>query len=212
MFSPRLLAGLLCLFSGTAQIFAQSASCTYTFFNTPSQFVATFIKGINLYGNVVGTACGTENPNGCVGDRGYIRYSDGSTKILLAPNSNDTQFNRRNASGVTVGQMGNSKGTHGVVYYNGTWRSVDFPGATATTLTGINKYGTIVGNWTDGNGHSHAFRLKNGTFTQLKTSGASDIYAESISDTGAIVGWYANSSAAVYINGFVWQTGVLRTF
>ena len=168
MFSPRLLAGLLCLFSGTAQVFAQSASCTYTFFQhtfavcRPHSLRESTSTAISLARHA---APKTQWLFG----RPWLHPLLGQQHQDSArPKFHDTQFNRRNASGVTVGQMGNSKGTHGVVYYNGTWRSIDFPGAAATTLTGINKYGTIVGNWTDGNGHSHAFRLKNGTFIQFK--------------------------------------------
>lgn len=211
MFSRRVLACLLCVVAGAAQAFAQTASCTFNFFDTPSQYVATFINGINRYGNIVGTDCGNEDPNGCFNDRGYIRYANGSVKNLLAPNSTDTEFMRRNASGVTVGQFTDSKGTHGAVYYNGTWKAVDYPGAVSTSLTGINMYGTLVGNWIDTTGHSHGFRLKNGTFTNINAAPNSDTYAQSISDTGVIVGWYDDPNAAVYTNGFIMQNGTIKT-
>jgi hypothetical protein len=212
MLSRRVLACLLCVFAGAAQALAQTASCSFDFFETPKQFVATFINGINRYGNIVGTGCGNEDPNGCFDDRGYIRYSGGGVKILLAPNSIDTQFTRRNASGVTVGQSTDSKGTHGIVNYNGTWRTVDFPGAVSTSLTGINMYGSMVGNWSDSKGHSHGFELKNGKFTSISAPGANtNTYAQSISDTGVIVGSYDDPDAAVYTNGFVVKNGVLTT-
>ena len=141
MLRKTLSALFPCLLFATMPAVAQTANCTFTFFQLPApQYNRTLPNGINRYGNVVGTGQGHD------GGQGMIRYSNGTFKSLLAPNSIATFFNRRNASGVTVGDwVDSNQKVHGAVYANGTWRTVDYPGGSRTELTGINIYGTIVG-------------------------------------------------------------------
>ena len=213
MVSLHIKAGLLCVLFGTVQAFAQTASCTFTFFQLPTtKFEHTFAQGINRYGNVVGFGCGQDTPSGCINNRGLIRFTDGSLKTLLAPNSTDTMFARRNASGVTVGEsIGTAGHHHGIVFFNGTWRKVDFPGAQATALTGINRYNTIVGVYTGSNGLRRGFRLKDGKFTKIDFPGADETVPESISDTGVVVGTFSKFNGSPFLtNGFVLVNGVYQ--
>src|SRR4051812_26615376 len=140
--SRTIPATLACLLLSAILASAQTtANCTFTFFQgTQSRDDRTLPDGINRYGNVVGSII---DPGGT---RAMIRYSNGSVKLLQAPNATGTWFHRRNANGVTVGAFADSNGkVHGVVYANGSWRAVDYPGALRTELMGINMYGTIVG-------------------------------------------------------------------
>lgn len=213
MVSLHIKAALLCVLFGTVQASGQTASCTFTFFQLPTtQFQDTFAQGINRYGNVVGIGCGQETPNECINNRGLIRFTDGSLKTLLAPNSTDTMFARRNASGVTVGEsIGTAGHHHGIAFFNGTWRTVDFPGAQTTALTGINLYNTIVGVYTGSNGLSHGFKLKDGKFTKIDFPGAHETIPESISDTGVVVGTFEQFNGSLLTtNGFVLVNGVYQ--
>jgi hypothetical protein len=209
MLSPLFKAGLLCTLLGTVQALAQTASCTFTFFQLPTtKFEHTFAEGINRYGTVVGIGCGQETPFECIHNQGMIRFSNGSLKTVLAPNSTDTMFNKRNASGVTVGEsIGTSGHHHGIVYFNGTWRTVDFPASHSTALTGINRYGTMVGIYTDAAGLRHGFKLKDGKFTRITFPGAHETMPQSISDTGVVVGTYQTVNTQFIIHGFVLANG-----
>ena len=212
MLGSHFKAGFICVLFLTVQTLAQTASCTFTFFQLPTtKSEDTFAQGINRYGNVVGIACGQETPDGCVNNRGLIRFTNGGVQTLLAPNATDTTFSKRNASGVTVGEsIGTAGRHHGIVYFSGTWRTVDFPGAQATSLTGINRYNSIVGFYTGVNGLRHGFELKDGKFTRIDFPGADETIPHSISDTGVIVGTYQTFNAPILTNGFVLAKGVYQ--
>jgi hypothetical protein len=173
------------------------ATCSLTKFNYPGA-VSTRPHGINRYGNIVGSATTTSGA-----PFGFIRYSDGTFKKVLVPNSSATQLMRRNASGVTVGFYQDSTGSHGVVISGGTYRRVDYPGAIGSALNGINVYGTIVGTYQDSAGHSHGFNLKDGKFSLVQFPGSTNTTAEDISDTGVIVGFFGSGD----IHGFAFANG-----
>lgn len=187
------------------------ASCTFTIFQIP-QLDGTEPAGINRYGNVVGAAFFLQGirPQEQI-HRGFIRYADGATKVLNAPNAVETFFSKRNANGITVGSFERlSGGLRGVVFFKGVWTNVDFPNASSTDLAGINLYGTIVGHWVDTTGFLRSFKLKNKQFTGISFPGARRTDVQSISDTGVIVGSYI--STAGFEHGFVLINGVYRTF
>jgi hypothetical protein len=206
MFRKTLFALFPCLLFATTPIVAQTANCTFTFFQAPAPpYGRTLPGGINRYGNVVGTAQGHD------GGQGMIRYSNGTFKFLLAPNSIATWFNRRNASGVTVGAwMDSNQKVHGAVYANGTWRTVDYPGALRTELTGINLYGTIVGFYLGSDNNYHGFKLKDGKFSAIQVPGSRWTSATSISDTGVIVGYW--DTATANSRGFILKNGVYASY
>jgi hypothetical protein len=61
-------------------------------------------------------------------------------------------------SGLVVGFYNDSAGnSHGFIYHNGTYRTVDVPGATSTTISGINDGGTIVGYFLNQAGNTDGF-------------------------------------------------------
>lgn len=67
---------------------------------------------------------------------------------------------------------------------------IDYPGAAATTLSGINARGDIVGNYVDTDGMSHGFLLRDGVFTPIDVPGAAGSDARGINPAGDIVGGY----------------------
>jgi hypothetical protein len=149
-------------------------------------------SGINRWGNVVGLE-GAGKP--------FIRFTDGRVQLLSIniPSADLFDVGKRNASGVTVGTVQTLSPTrvsraHGFANAGTTTVLIDIPNAN-TRVTGINRYGTIVGNFfstsgTLGNGN---FVLKNGTvkFLQVPAQFARNTETIAISDTGVIVGNYA---------------------
>jgi hypothetical protein len=174
----------------------------------PSPWIRTLPSGINRWGTVVG-----ETYDAAQNTRGFVRYSDGSSKTYAAPNSSFTSLSRRNAQGVTVGTYRDTSSAHhyhGIVVYSSSTATVNYPGASDTFLNGINYWGSIVGMYYDSARNSHGFELKNGKFTKIDYPGAANTVARSISDKGVIVGWYQTSTSP-FDHGFVLRNGVFKT-
>jgi hypothetical protein len=189
---------------------AQTATCTnWKFFSTG------FSTAINRWDTVIGV---TTIPN-YPGWAGFIRTSNGSFTTYTVPNSSQTWFNRRNAKGDTVGYYTDGTAAlklcptcthdHGFLLSGSSVLSVDYPGAQRTWLTGINYWGTIVGNYTTPSGSTGAFKLKNGVLTSIHYPGSISTNASSISDMGVIVGGYLDTQRLGH--GFVLQNGVYTT-
>lgn len=68
--------------------------------------------------------------------------------------------------------------------------TVDYPGAAATSLSGINARGDIVGSFVDSEGMSHGFVLRDGVFTTIDIPGAHGTDARGIGPAGDVVGGY----------------------
>jgi hypothetical protein len=88
-----------------------------------------------------------------------------------------------------------------------TYKTIDFPGATATTLSGgPNPQGTSVGTYTDTSGVTHGFVLtKKGAFTSFDVPGSKLTTPGFISPQGDIVGFYLDSSGVSH--GFILAGG-----
>jgi hypothetical protein len=185
---------------------AQTATCTnWSLFALPSPWVNTGASGINRWGTVVGIANKYGSYPLHIG-YGFTRYSNGAFKTYMAPNASHTEFTRSNALGVTVG----SYDSHGLVLSGTSLATVDYPGAASTSLSGINYWGSIVGNYFNQDGTFGAFELKNGVFTPISYPGSVDTFAASISDKGVIVGHY-HVYQPPYFHGFVLTNGVYKT-
>lgn len=70
------------------------------------------------------------------------------------------------------------------------YASVEHPDARATTLSGINARGDIVGNYVDRSGKSHGFLLRDGMFAPIDVPNAAGTDARGINPAGDIVGGY----------------------
>jgi len=73
--------------------------------------------------------------------------------------------------------------------------TIDVPGALSTSASGINARGDIVGGYTDRNGRSHGYLLRDGEFTTIDFPGAAGTVvagtdARGIGPSGEIVGTY----------------------
>ena len=74
-----------------------------------------------------------------------------------------------------------------------TFTQIDFPGAVATVVFGLNDRGQIVGFFGDAPSVLHGFLLDNGVFTQIDLPGAKLTKAYGINDRGQIVGGFADA-------------------
>lgn len=68
--------------------------------------------------------------------------------------------------------------------------TIDYPGATGSSVNNIGNSGKIVGEFEDGSGH-HAFLLANGVYTSFDVPEAfGDSSANGVNSANQIVGWY----------------------
>jgi hypothetical protein len=91
------------------------------------------------------------------------------------------------------------------------YKSIDFPGAVATTLNGgPNPPDTSVGSYTDTSGVTHGFTLtKRGVFASFDPPGSTFTIPNFISPQGEIVGGYLDASGVSH--GFVLNGGKYTT-
>jgi probable HAF family extracellular repeat protein len=130
-----------------------------------------------------------------------IRTTEGPMPVytyttLDDPSANNfTQAYGINASGQIVGEyIDASNHTHGFLYSNGTYTTLDGPLATGTIALGINDLGQVVGSYNDASG-THGFLYNNGTYTTLNDPLATtNTTAFGINDAGQIAGFYINAS------------------
>jgi hypothetical protein len=163
---------------------------------------STMVSAINNSGQVVGSCT----------DGGFIRNRNGKITILNYPGADGTIVLGINDFGHVVGQYwGNLFGQglqrfHGFLWKNGKYTTIDAPfsEAMATTLSGINNAGQIIGTYfhhragsPDINEYDSevAFLYDNGNFTQLKFPGAqipfccgAETFPMDINNLGQVVG------------------------
>jgi len=70
------------------------------------------------------------------------------------------------------------------------YTTLDFPGAAATTMTGINAEGAMVGFYRDAAGKTHGFVRRRATYASIDFPDAAWTNARGISATGDVVGAY----------------------
>jgi hypothetical protein len=98
---------------------------------------------------------------------------------------------------------------HGYILQNGVFRTIDFPGASATTTDGgPNPKGDVVGNYADSNSVNHGYLLSRGVFTTIDFPGAAFTQvARYVNDRGDIVGWYVDPVGNSH--GFVFTVAMI---
>ena|ERR1035437_6290801 len=164
--------------------------------SSPSSW-GTQVYKINDSGQIVGRNLGTL--------QGFV-YSAG-TFTSLAPL---VAFGLNNAGTFVGGEVNDP---HGFIQAGGALSIIDFPGASNTTLHGINDYGQIVGQYLNfGVPPIHGFLDDGGLFTPLDYPGAINTWAMGINDLGQIVGSYDSPSTGnFYTNnsrhGFLYSGG-----
>jgi hypothetical protein len=190
------------------------ATCDHwTFFKSFSA------SGINQWNTVVGSATESGGIPQFPPVSGYIRWANGGVQKYKFPGATETRFSKRNASGVSVGDVDFN---HGLIVTGSSATTIDYPGAPQTILTGINKWDSMVGSYqynddADFGPEWTGFKMwKNGSFARIEPPGALNTNPNSISDTGIVVGWYVAADEAVPFapdpsHGFVLANGVYKT-
>jgi len=133
--------------------------------------------------------------------RGFVRTPDGTLTTFKAEDSYSyTTAESINNSGVITGSylVNSTLVTHGFVRdSDGTITDFDVPGAgngqyQGTFAQSINAQGVITGYYIDQSGHVHGYlRATNGTVTSFDVPGATDTWAWSMNDKGAITGYWS---------------------
>jgi hypothetical protein len=179
-------------------------------FDLPGADPATvpFVSGVNEDGVVVGTYY---LPGGA--SVGFIRHRDGRIRAPLSPPGDRgyTVFHGINDEGTISGFFGDAVTTHGFVLEEGSYTTIDLPGAVGgTAVRGINNRGDLVGDAyysTDPNNPDP------GTIVMIPRKGSpvfvapapGDVFltAEAINDRRTIVGWHetADTLTAFVLKG-----------
>jgi hypothetical protein len=195
----RILAiAVLVAASSTVSQAQTKASCTFNFFQLPSDQP----NGVTDKGTVVGQA----------NSEGFIRYSDGTVAYFRAPDAASTYFTGRNVNALSIGNYSTKNDptlNKGFMLNGKVFVSIVEPKAViGTNVQGINKWNTIVGWYLDGGENQHGFkRSSNGGFVTLDYPGATTTVPGGINDNGMIVGSWWNPRNTVTGGGFVFYNG-----
>jgi probable HAF family extracellular repeat protein len=176
--------------------------------------------GINNSGQIVGSYT-SGRP-----DSGFI-YGGGSYTPINYPSTTGpttTDAFGINDHGQIVGAYADiGNGTHGYVYNQGSYTTLDVPGGTTTQAWGINNKGQVSGLYASalpGRPNLHGFLLTDAGYTTLDDPlGPGETIATGLNDRGQVVGYYSaligpNTSGAFIISGqhaFLYSDGSYLT-
>jgi probable HAF family extracellular repeat protein len=118
-------------------------------------------RGINNWGTIVGFYFGID------GGHGFKLWKNGTTRTLDFPGTRPSSTYARgiNDNGTVVGfyEDPNAPLTHGFIFHNGQWATLDYPNAWNTGLIGITNAGKVIG-YAQTNTFAGYFLYENGTF------------------------------------------------
>jgi probable HAF family extracellular repeat protein len=174
----------------------------------------SFAAGVNNRGVVVGGSCVPPQQCNYPQTTNGFSYSNGTYTTIDYPGSMSTGAYGINDSGQVVGGYcltvpvcGSTLGVtdHGFLDSNGTFSSIDYPGAQATQAYAINNMGTIVGTYEVNNDQGHSFLYQSGQYENIDFPGAALTHASAINNKGVVAGYYELPSTQVL--GFVYSAG-----
>jgi hypothetical protein len=200
----RVVKLALLMMAATATVAAEPVS--FTAFDIPGA-TSYFVAGINDEGLIAGSWSAADGS-----EIGFIRSPDGriSTPIVHPDdNTRTTVLRAVNDDAVIAGFYG-ANVSHGFLFTEGNFRTVDFPGAVATALRGINNLGDLSGTYSivDLNADEFGFIIpRRGAPISLKLSDPSGtgIVVGGINDLRQLVGYYTDATATLV--GFLRQPG-----
>jgi len=196
------------------------AGSVITTFNVPGEPAAPasgvpLLSGVNDARDTAGVY---SDANGVY--HGYLRSPTGHFTYLddpqagAVPNEGEGTFPQSlNDNNDIVGYYADSQGvSHGFVYHNGRYTTVDIPGAMATGVWAENDLGVMIGSYYDSVGAARGFIDFHGIIIPFNPPGAGDVagagtYASGISMNGVVVGTYYTASAPTLSEGFIFKDG-----
>jgi probable HAF family extracellular repeat protein len=125
------------------------------------------------------------------------------------PGATATTARGINDRGQIVGSFHDSRGSHGFLYEEGVFTSLDvpFPDSFNTAASGINIHGQIVGAYQSGVPGAptglHVFRYEGGVFAPVEVPLGMNPSAHGINTRGQIVGDYVDSIERPTFHGFL---------
>lgn len=184
----------------------------------PAGSTSSYLTAINRKGIAVGGYCTT--PGGCnpeAGEHGYAyNFATGKTTTIDFPMKRAaTVAYGINDLGVIVGgycpnavscpQGQINPASDGFVDTNGSFTTLDFPGAQATSAFATNDLGTVVGYYLISNTGPHAFLYQGGKFVNIDFPGSGYTIPTAINNPGTVAGVFSNSTG---VHGFTYQNGM----
>jgi hypothetical protein len=181
----------------------------YTSVDAPGA-AGTILSGINPSGEISGSTC-TDPACGNTGNsntsESFVLSKKGHYTFFNPPGATSSSTSTVSPSGVVVGSYTDTVGElHGYLLKNGTYTTIDFPGALYSTFAGGgNAENDVAGayNFTSSctADCGHAFVLSNGVYTSFDYPGAAFSEGTGINPAGVIVGVFVDSSNNVH--GFI---------
>jgi uncharacterized membrane protein len=174
------------------------ASATHLFgINNDGVMVGVYRDGVSaewvpfkLSGSNIEMVTGLDDwPRG-IGDNGQVIGGSMSSLLGSGPGFPSRSAMDISNDGTITGFYGASE-KQGFSWKDGTFTTIDVPGASFTRPMGINNQNEIVG-WTSdetNSGGSRSFIATDSGFSFLALPGARDTYAGGINDAGMVVGW-----------------------
>lgn len=204
----------ICIFCAALGSWPIARAQTYKTIDFPGATATFLLGGPNPQGTSVGNYIDTAGVF-----HGFTLDSRGAFTSFDPPASTLTTPNFISPEGIVVGAYNDTAGvSHGFVLDGGRYTTVDFPGATGTTLTGLNPSGDMAGfvcsdpacGTTGATSINHSFVVsKAGKFVRFDPPGAVSSQASTIVPSGAVVGAYTDNVGAVH--GYVWYQGTFST-
>lgn len=181
----------------------------------PFSSITSYLTSVNRSGVAAGGYC----PRGCnieAGAHGYTYdIKTGKMTVIDFPLAGAaTTAYGINDSGVIVGGYCPSSAacpegafnptTDGFIDKAGTFTTLNFPGAQATSPFAINDAGTVTGFYVINNTGPHAFLYEGGKFKNIDFPGSGYTVATSINNFGVVAGLFSSSTG---VHGFIYSKG-----
>lgn len=182
----------------------------YTVVDAPGG-AGSVLSGISPSGERSGATC-TDAACGNTGNantsESFVLSKKGKYTLFNPPGATSSAASTVSPSGVVAGAYTDTVGElfHGYLLKNGTYTTIDFPGALYGTFAGgANPENDVAGayNYTSSctADCGHAFVLSNGVYTSFDYPGATFSEGTGINPAGVIVGLFGDSSNNVH--GFI---------
>jgi hypothetical protein len=152
---------------------------------------ATTVFGISATGELIGIWTSSQNTL-----RGFLAKGGHFTNVDF-PGATAT-LPTMQAAGILTGGYVSASGTHGFEVVDGTYKTIDCPGATFTFLSGIDPEGNMVGGFGSPDGNYHGALIKDGNCIQVDYPGGHDTWANGSNAQGDLVGRYTDSGGVTH--------------